>query len=336
MIKRFTYSCILALLFVGSVGYGQDIHFSQFMQSPMNLNPALVGCFDCEYRVIANHRHQWRSVTVPYVTYGVSADARNFNKIDGLNTGISFYYDKAGDSRFTTLKVNLVGGYRYVIDSVSSIAGGLSFGLTQRTIDYSDLQFDSQYNGFNYDSSLDNGESFARDSRLYLNLNLGAKYLWEKSARKRFRVGVSGFNLNTPKQSFFDDENIKLDRRYNFHADAQFAVAAKFDILPALMYSSQGTFKEFMIGGSAKYIMINENGIYRAFRAGLYARAKDAGFISGGMDYDNWYFGISYDINYSNLTPASNYRGALELSVIWKYCTFKPKKVKHIICPNYI
>lgn len=326
----------MIILGAGSFAFGQDIHFSQFMQSPMNLNPALTGQFDGDYRGIGNHRHQWRAVTVPYVTFGISGDARNFLGYEGVNTGVSIYHDKTGDSRFTTLHFNLLGSYSYAIDSIQSITGGLALGFTQRSQDYTDLQFDNQYNGFAYDSSIDPQENFARNSRLYLNVNLGAAYRWAPEKRKNFGVGISGYNLTTPRQSFFDDNNIVLDRRFNFHADGQFAVAKKFDVLPALSWSAQGTYRELMLGGRGKYIAIDENGVYRAFYAGIFMRAADAGYLVGGMDYDNWYFGLSYDINYSNLVPASNNRGALELSVIYIFRKLKPTKVKHIICPNYI
>jgi hypothetical protein len=55
----------------------QDIHFSQFDQSPFNINPALTGAFDGAFRFIGNQRSQWRSVTVPYRTTGLAVDARN-------------------------------------------------------------------------------------------------------------------------------------------------------------------------------------------------------------------------------------------------------------------
>jgi type IX secretion system PorP/SprF family membrane protein len=330
------YGVIVLLICLGIGTRAQDIHFSQFMQSPMNLNPALAGGFDGQYRFIANHRHQWKAVTVPYVTHGLSADASDFMKQENINAGLSIYHDKAGDSRFSTLHVNLVGAYDYALDSINSITGGLALGFTQRTIDYTDLQFDNQYNGFAYDGAIQNGEDFTRDSRSYANVNAGFLYKWAPEARKRAKAGFSLYNINGAKQSYFDDNNIKLDRRFNFHADGQFEITEKIDILPGFQMFSQGKFKEYILGTSARYILMNEKGVYRAFYAGLWGRAKDAGFISAGMDYDNWYFGVSYDINTSNLSPASNHRGALEISIIYIIRDGAIQKVQHIICPNYI
>ncbi|MEM9023599.1 MAG: type IX secretion system membrane protein PorP/SprF, partial [Bacteroidota bacterium] len=81
----------------------QDMHFSQFNNSPMNLNPGLAGDFDGEYRFVLNQRRQWSSVTSnPFQTFGVSADAREPLDIENVGAGVSVYHDVAGDSRFNT------------------------------------------------------------------------------------------------------------------------------------------------------------------------------------------------------------------------------------------
>ncbi|MEK7227019.1 MAG: type IX secretion system membrane protein PorP/SprF, partial [Bacteroidota bacterium] len=56
---------LLSACFFLSSLQAQDIHFSQFLSSPMNLNPALAGQFDGDHRFVMNHRNQWSSVTVP-------------------------------------------------------------------------------------------------------------------------------------------------------------------------------------------------------------------------------------------------------------------------------
>ena len=55
----------------------QDIHFSQFNMSPVNLNPAFTGFFDGDYRGVANYRSQWSSVPVSYSTVSLQADLRH-------------------------------------------------------------------------------------------------------------------------------------------------------------------------------------------------------------------------------------------------------------------
>ena len=77
--KIFVIACILSVcgLFSPTVE-AQDIHFSQFYMSPLNLNPALTGIMNCNMRVSSNYRNQWSSVLKAdaFKTYNVSYDQK--------------------------------------------------------------------------------------------------------------------------------------------------------------------------------------------------------------------------------------------------------------------
>ena len=336
MVKNKIFLFII-LFFSALMVEGQDIHFSLFNYSPLSLNPAFQGNFDGEYRFAANHRQQWRAVTVPYITTGFSADMRGLVS-HGFGAGISFFSDQAGDSRFSTNQINLGLGHAFKIDADSTqfIHAGFQIGFTQRGLSYSDLFFDNQFNGYYHDKATPVNETFPRDDRNYPTASLGLGYTKILGERKKISVGVSSFNLNMAKQSFFDNKDIRLDQRFTGHAEVQYPVAKKWDVIPSALYMRQGTFQEIIIGGSAKYIKNPSPSYYRAFYAGIWARTQDAGFVSLGMDYDTWKFGLSYDINLSNLVPASNYRGGFEVAVIYILKRYKQKEIKHVICPSFI
>ena len=124
------------LLLATSFSYGQDIHFSQFYNSPLNLNPSLVGGFEGDFRLVANQRSQWSAVTTPYSTYGLSVDASQiFNSPVGV--GLSAYQDKAGDSDFSTFQIALGLSYTILLgDSSHGISLGAQPSFTQRSINY--------------------------------------------------------------------------------------------------------------------------------------------------------------------------------------------------------
>ena len=65
----------------------QDLHFSQFFNSPLVTNPANTGFIpDADFRIGANYRNQWSSVmSVPYKTISVFGDAQVFR--DRLENG---------------------------------------------------------------------------------------------------------------------------------------------------------------------------------------------------------------------------------------------------------
>ena len=90
----------------------QDIHFSQFYMSPLNLNPALTGVMNCNSRIAVNYRSQWASIlgSSAFQTYSVSYDQRvAVGRNDFFGIGGTFWGDRAGTADFatTTGKVSL-------------------------------------------------------------------------------------------------------------------------------------------------------------------------------------------------------------------------------------
>src|SRR5688572_32061687 len=70
---------------------GQDLHFSQFMNSPLTTNPANTGFIpDGDYRIGINYRNQWSSImAVPYKTMSAFGDAQLDRKSTRLNSSHS-------------------------------------------------------------------------------------------------------------------------------------------------------------------------------------------------------------------------------------------------------
>jgi hypothetical protein len=56
------------------VVHAQDIHFSQFFETPLLRNPALAGIFTGDYRVQMVYRDQWGSVTDGYRTGSLNGE----------------------------------------------------------------------------------------------------------------------------------------------------------------------------------------------------------------------------------------------------------------------
>ncbi len=319
--------------------YGQDIHFSQFFNSPIINNPANAGMIDEDYRFAANQRVQWRSISDnPYNTFALSADMKNPFQKENFGAAFSFLHDITGDSRFQTIDINLSGAYIMPLssDTVHAISFGLQTGLAIKNINYTDLSFDKQYNGVYYDASLGNGENFASESKTYLNLATGATYFFKPSKRMWGEAGVALFNITKPKQSFFTDETIRRDRRALIQLRGSYPINTKWDLIPSFSFMFQGKYKELVFGNLGKYILVDERGQYRALYGGLFYRGGDAGYMFLGMDYDNWHVGLSYDLNLSNLKPASARRGGWEVALIYKLRYFKYRPEIHRSCPNYM
>lgn len=332
---RFALTTIVAMFALAA--HAQDIHFSQFEQSPFNLNPGLTGDFNGQYRFIGNQRSQWRSVTVPYLTTAFAGDSRLLTS-QQIHGGVALFNDQAGDSRLRRTSLQLNVAKEFQTDGPDSwiLVPGLSLGLTSMRIDYSQLRYDNQWNGYAYDPNINPGENFPRSSRAYINIHSGviAKRVYESG--RRITTGIALFNLSSPKQSFFDDGYVRLDTRFNTHASWNEPINDQWHVRPSVLLMAQGAYTELDIGGTANYILSPKSYMFRSIYGGIYYRSRDAGFIVAGMHYDEWQVGLSYDINTSDLRPASSGRGGFELSVIY---IVPPRPVTgplRKVCPDFL
>lgn len=316
----------------------QDIHFSQFNRSPLNLNPANTGFFDGDFRISGIHRNQWKSVTVPYKTFSGAFDMTTpFPNAENnlIGAGIVFNSDKAGDSEYgifegalSTSLIKNIGG-----DSVHFISGGIQLGFVQESYNYAKLTFDNQYDGDAF-NPLINGETIADTKFIYFDLSAGVNWLFRINERVNLGAGVSLFHINKPRLSFMGNSSSKLNRKVALDVKSSIGITENIFLLPALLYQTQYKYKELDFGSNVKFIVNKKPGKFIALYAGLWMRSKDAIFPSIGLDYNDLNLGLSYDINTSDLKRASNSKGAYEISL-----TYIIKKVKPMVinppCPVY-
>jgi type IX secretion system PorP/SprF family membrane protein len=316
----------------------QDIHFSQFYWSHLNLNPGNTGNFNGDYRFNGNFKNQWSSIAEPYRTFSISAEAKSLIKSDkSISIGFIVYNDEAGIGELKTNQVAASVSKRISLNSDSSliVRAGLQFGLLNRSINFDALSFDNQYNGINYNPNRSSGENFENNNINSFILHSGLQFDYRIENRKKVNIGIAAFNLNAPNQSF-DGTKIKLDRRLSVNFGADYYLTNKIDILPSVLFSKQGKFKEAIFGSNFRYHINNNEVFKRNLYAGLFYRNKDAFIIDIGMDYNQWLVGLSYDINLSNLNVATNNRGGLEISVTYIIKEFKPQIRKYKLCPKFM
>ncbi len=319
----------------------QDIHFTQFNFSPLNQNPANTNLFDGDMRLVGNYKNQWQSVPVAYNTASASVDMnfvtlKNNDKIGG---GLLFYYDRAGDSKFTSVHVaysmsylmTLRGGDR---DDAHNISFGYQVGFVNRSFDYTKLFFDNQFNGDAFNANTPTNESFSRTGFLFLDMAAGVVYKWKADARQNLSVGVSVAHFNSPSQSFYGNNSVTLAPLFDIHLRGKIKIFPKVDILPEFLYQRQQTKQEFVPGVHFKTYLHADMYSVIALNTGVYYRIGDAASPMVGMDYNNLQVNLSYDVNHSSLTPASRYNGGLELSLI--YIISKINKLSYFeSCPIF-
>ncbi len=330
---------MVLFMLISAPVFSQDIHFSQFQSSPLNLNPARTGLFDGDIRFVGNYRNQWKSVSEPYRTFSFSGDMK-LNSIsgplNGFGTGLVVFHDKAGDSELSTLNIALSFSWTRMLDGADgrhAITLGTQIGFYNRSINFSKLTFDEQFNGDIFDPNYANTESFDGDNHSYPDLSLGAVYTFKISDNTYLGAGAGLQHLNRPDDSFFG-ESVKVPVRLQADIKLDAKLSEKIDIIPTLLYQDQSSFNELVAGASLRFHLNNKPGKLYNFYAGGFVRTKDAIILSAGLDYNYLNVGFSYDINTSDLDRASDGKGGPEISLIYIIKKVKPLNTKPP-CPVY-
>jgi len=308
-------------LLLANSSNAQDLHFSQYTNSPLLINPANTGFSpDYDYRIGINHRTQWAATNVPYKTMSAWTDAQLFKKkleTSWIGVGAIFLNDVAGTGNLTSIKSFLNIAYHQQLDDNNLLSIGLSGGFVQKRIDYTKLTFDEQWNGRFFDIDLPSNEPFVTNNASYIDLNAGINYSWFANDNFYLNFGVSMMHLNTPSETFFNPltVNAKLSRRYNFFANASIKLSDMLILNPHVYYSKMSTSEEAVIGFNGQYNLSGDGGSQLLF--GAYYRNKDAIAPAIGYQVNNVQLMFNYDATISTLTSYNPFRSAYEFSLIW-------------------
>jgi len=331
----------------------QDPRYSQFYASSIETNPAMGGIFDGRLRAMAHYRDQWSSVlgSFPFRTYSASVEMRfNTANNDFLTAGGYIMRDEVGEERFNQNRAVLNLSYQkqiaggYGADHFMVI--GAQFGGVQTGIDWSKLKYSTQfdYGSGYYNELLPTLEAESTDNRTFVDLSVGL--MWYTLIDDDFSVHFGGalFHVNTPTFSFYGNDDEKLNARWLVNGGAQIPLTDRLSVLPAFMVMQQGGAFEADFGTNIRF----SNGDWDevAVRAGLFGRivknisddnqastlGTESIVVSGMLEYTTWLLGISYDLNVSNLSTATNNRGAFELSLGY---ILEHEYIHEMYCPKF-
>ena len=318
---------LLIALFTSMCLIGQDVHFSQIFKAPLQLNPALTANSKWDVRMGANWRQQWVKVPVNYQTFGGFYDQKISLKSRSngyLGVGASFMHDQAGDSELSWSQLGLRVAFHLPLDDELLLSAGIAVDAGQRAFRSDQLQFSDQYNGELFDPDQLTAEQFAQQSSAYVSqsagINLKRQY-WK--SRSFLQVGFSLSHLNQPEIRFFDENVLKLPMLISSYTNGLFELSKEWDVTVQAFWGQQGPYNELMLGGGARY-HLDWKGEDIMFGAGLKYRLNDAFIIQLEGGYQQWHWGVSYDINTSGFSVATQGRGGLEVAIHYYLLQVKP------------
>ncbi len=340
--KKTILPLLAILLAFSQNATSQDIHFSQIFETPLLRNPALAGLFSGDIRIQSVYRNQWNSVTVPYQTTSLSGEfKRNIGKADDYITiAGQILYDKAGTIALTSTHVLPALNYHKSLGAEKNTYLSLGFmgGYVQRSIDRSKITTNSQYDGTGYNPDLSDGEKLSKASYSYFDGSVGMSFNTQigENVNNNFFAGLAYHHFNKPKNiSFYSDVNNEMTAKIVGSAGLRMSMTDFSFFTLQTDYSSQGKYKETVLGALYSWKLDKTEDPKYIFHAGAYLRWKDALIPVAKIECRPIAIAVSYDANISQLKTGSNGRGGFEVSLTFqKYKQFNSSS-EAVRCPKF-
>ena len=307
----------------------QDIHFTMWDAMPITTNPATTGVFSGDQRGVINYRNQWASIGNPYTTYSFMADAGMFkNKWQNgfMGIGLNVYKDVAGQTDFGTTKISLGLSNIVYLNDKNSASVGLMGSWAQNSMSPNSLEWDSQFNGQNFDPNLSSNETMTFQSNNYFDFSAGALWAYGTGAKTlsshdefKMKVGAAFYHVTRPSREVEFGDLDKLYSKFAIHGDAHIGLSnTKMALKPKFISYFQGPARQITGGFLVRY-MLREETKYTGFFSemaisfGGYYRVGDALSPSAEFEIGGLAIGFAYDLNMSGLSSATNGNGGPEV-----------------------
>lgn len=319
--------------------FSQDPGFSQFFASPLTLNPALTGKFEGKLRAAGNYRDQWPAISKAFVTTTFSLDGavlpNRLSETDTWGVGVMMMNDRTANGILNSNYVSLSTAYHKGLDEngFHQIGVGFQGTFAGKKLDGGKLNFEEeldQLGGWtNPTNEPINGQRITVN---YFDFNAGMLYSGSTNGYNNFYFGTSFYHINRPKESF-NGIYYLLNPRLTVHAGGYFPVGHYSTLHLSALHSRQAGATNTVVGGAlalnVNYDEANPTSVY----FGSWMRFNDAVIPYLGLEFNGLRFGATYDVNISELKTASQYRGGLEISLI--YIKRHNEGRKNIPCPKF-
>ena len=319
----------------------QDLHFSQFFNSPLTTNPANTGFIpDVDYRLGAHFRNQYASILAsPYKTLSIFADGqlmRDRFENGWLGVGAVLLNDQAGSGGLKSTKIYGSIAYHQMLGSGSLLSAGFNLGWVNKRVDLSKLTFPDQFNGIFFDNSLSTGVTLANSSVSYFDMQVGINYAYFSNEDLYVNAGYSIHHVNRPRETFFTDaaDSSRIAMRHIGFLNAIYKLNDRVILNPNAYYTIQAKASDFMIGMNANYNLSGDGD--KQLIAGLYYRYGDAIIPMVGFEIKKIRFTFSYDATTSGLRNFNSSQGAQEFNLIKQgFYNETNSSTRQVVCPKF-
>lgn len=252
------------LVFYCSYSYAQQPLYTLYYTNPLPVNPAFAGSAH-KFRSGINFRNQWSNFSSSLTAYSVFAD----NYFASINSGIglNIYTDQAGNANFRTTLISASYAYNARISNNIFLKAGIQPTIGFSGLDAGGLTYNDQLTATGSTGQASAEASAMGNKHAYFNLNSGIIL-----TAQNFWLGISGYNLNTPKVGISDASKLPISfgvqtgYKLEFLAN-QISRKEKKErfLMPHLFFNSYGASKQLYVGTEI---------VYEPFTAGITLRGN--------------------------------------------------------------
>lgn len=330
-IRGFCILLLSAFLMLPVSLQAQDEFFTSFRTVGLTLNPAEAGRITSLARFTAVGRTQWNRVSgEPYQSVYAGLETQPFCLEGGnfIGASVSAAREESGSSQFQRLNAQLGFSYHQKLEADVYLAGGAEFGLINHRLGNEDLRFDEQFDGMQYDPGLSNGEEFLRFTVTQPNATAGV-LLYHRQGWWSFGAAVD--HLLTPSLSFLEENAYNLGMGLVVHGNVQLTGKKQ----PKVITGFQGMYRRYSLFNTRQWhAVLGGYGVFALGRqprndllspflrfdlsariagsAGTAGILNDAILLTTTLQQNGWQFGLTYDVNLSRLSRATDGAGGLE------------------------
>jgi type IX secretion system PorP/SprF family membrane protein len=304
----------------------QYYYYSQYEQTPLNINPALLSTEkDIKLSLLYHQNELWKDLNMKNfqmsLIYPLSLVK---NERIPQRIGLSINYDNTGKRGL----INCTGGSLAFTQGVTINRWSvLSAGLQASFFFYNNSNpgnytTGSQWvNGTGFDPSQGIAENINFETVKLFTVNTGINWNITDGSKPKGNLGVSVYYLNKPIYSFLNENN-KLDSKYIIHGNYRLFKINSLSISPRMLLVYQnvniisfGTLFNYSFKSDNPFLAIRDCNL----QLGLDYRYDHSGIMSFSIEQTKYIFGISYTMGLNSNKVYSNYGSNIEICFALKF-----------------
>ena len=249
---------------------------------------------------------------------------------------MAFFSDKAGDGNLALSEVQGSLAYHLQMSRTSMLSLGVSGASIQRSVNFDNLLFDNQWDGFSFNGNVANGEKVGILKDKYYTVGAGANLAFFPNENVYVKLGGSVQNINQPAESFYGSTKNIIAFRPIANLDILYKTGPVLIVNPSAYFTTQSGASELVFGSLFRTVLSGGSKNTSQLILGLFTRMGDAVIGVAGYQIGDVQLMANYDFTVSALAPYNAAYGALEFSIVYSRAYHPGDGIKKTYnCPRF-